>query len=191
MIDKKEALTKINSLIEKLLKEVNLGYKVDCFKSDINTMIKIMEVCDTFGLSRTLAENNPSWDNISISQERRVSLHGEKYRRTISWSDDGKQPDEGEWLYVITFSSGAYFLHEKYPTDLFNELWQDLKSYKPKYIDTVNHCLYYAPQEAKSVHEAYEGIIKKYRGMVKDHLEKKRIEELKAELEKLEHLTKG
>lgn len=186
MIDNKEALTKINSLITELSKEVKLGYKVDSFNSDIGTMIKIMDMCDEFGLPRTLAENNLSGDNISISYERRVSLHGERYGRTISWSDDGRQPNDCEWLYVITFSTGAYFLHEKYPEELFDKLWEELKSYNPKYTDTANHSLYYSPKEAKSVHKSFDDIIRKYRGMVKEHLEEKRIQELRDELEKLE-----
>jgi len=71
-----------------------------------------------------------------------VGWWGEKYGRHISWSDDGKQPED-ELLLVISFPTGAYIFGDDYPTEFFKEFFQELKTYNPKYTDTTNKTLYF------------------------------------------------
>lgn len=106
---------------------------------------------------------------------------------SISWSDDGVQPEEGETLYQLSFSTGAYIFGDHYPTSLFNEFFIELKSYKPKYSDTSNKCLYFDKHQAKFIHDAYPAILKRYREKVAQ--DKKCMELRKAE-ERVEELRK-
>lgn len=105
--------------------------------------------------------------------------------RRISWSDDGNQPDN-ELLLKIGFPTGAYIFGEDCLTEVFNKFFVELKSYSPKYSDTVNHCLYFTMDNAKFVYNAYKEIYNKYSEQAKYYREEKRIADLKKELEKLE-----
>jgi hypothetical protein len=122
---------------------------------------------------------------IPIDNERAIRKISEG---NISWSDDGSQPSsDGEWLYMIRFPTGAYFFHSDYPTDLFNEFFNDLKSYNPKYSDTHNHVLYFDKDSAKAVHHDYGSVLKDYREKVSPYIKKAKADKLRAELEKLEN----
>ena len=113
-----------------------------------------------------------------------ISKCGEKYRRTISWSDDGKQPED-EMLLSIGFSTGAYIFGEDYPTELFQEFFQELKSYNPKYTDTTNKNLYFSMDNAGKIFNEFQNILKKYYEKNKVDLKKRKRKKLEVELEKL------
>ena len=55
--------------------------------------------------------------------------------RGISWPDDGNQPDN-ETLLILKFSTGAYFLDDDYPVELFERFFLELKSFGPKFVDS-------------------------------------------------------
>ena len=110
-----------------------------------------------------------------------VGLYGEETSRTISWSDDGKQP-ENEWLYAVRFCTGAYIFGDSYPAETFNAFFAELKSFEPKYCDTVNNALYFADDVAKVVYDNFWPIFKKYKALVGEELKAKRKAELEKEL---------
>lgn len=106
--------------------------------------------------------------------------------RTISWSDDDRQPS-GEWLYCIGFSTGAYIFGDHYPTGLFKQFWDDLKSgVNYKYSDTANHRLYITPSGAYEAHLHLRSTLKKYQDMVADDKKRIEIEKLKRKLAEME-----
>lgn len=106
--------------------------------------------------------------------------------RDIGWLDNGRQPD-GEWLFKLSFPTGAYVFGDHYPRNLFNKFFNELKSeFKPKYSDTANHALYFSPDNAKKAFEGYKGIIEKYQSMIDEDKKLSRLEELKLEISKLE-----
>ena len=117
----------------------------------------------------------------------RVLYFSEDYNRSISWSDDGRQP-ENEWLYVISFGTGAYIFGQSYPEETFQSFFNELKGFEPKYCDTVNHSLYFAPDKAKAVYESFWEIYNRHKAMVDSELKKKRKAELLEELERLEDI---
>lgn len=102
-----------------------------------------------------------------------------------SWEDDGKVPKEDEWLYIVGYSTGAYFLHSAYPQRTFKKMFAELKTFGPKYCDSANKVLYFTKDSAKLLHKEYDTIVEKYRNMVKEELESKRIEQLEKELKEL------
>ena len=114
----------------------------------------------------------------------RVLYFSEDSGRSISWSDDDRQP-ENEWLYVISFPTGPYIFGEEYPEGTFLAFFEELKQFEPKYCDTANKSLYFTPDKAKAVHEDFWHIFNKYKDEVKKELKQKRREHLLKELEKL------
>jgi hypothetical protein len=105
----------------------------------------------------------------------------------ISWSDDGSQPED-EWLLVISFSTGAYIFGRDYDgqKQLFIDFFNELKSYKPKYSDTVNHSLYWSMDNAGKIYKDFAGILEKYRKRNGAELKEREVLRLKDELAKLE-----
>jgi len=104
---------------------------------------------------------------------------------TITWSDDGKQPKENEYLYMLSFPTGPYIFGNHYPQELFKEMFEELCGYNPKYKDTNNKNLYFSPENAKNIHADIDSILVEYRRKDKEYSKQRRKEELEAELEKL------
>ena len=113
-----------------------------------------------------------------------IGLFGEKYRRTISWSDDGKQPEDETMIY-LSFSTGAYIFGDDYPTELFQKFWKELKTYNPKYSDTTNKNLYFSLENGAKLFNEFKDILKKYYEINKTDAKERKIKKLQAELEKL------
>lgn len=122
-----------------------------------------------------------------------LGLWGEKYKRTISWSDDGKQPED-ELLLELSFSSGAYIFgncsDDDYPTEFFKEFFQELKAYNPKYTDTTNKNLYFSMENAGKMFNEFPAILKKYYELNKTDAKERKVKKLQAELAKLQTNTR-
>lgn len=105
--------------------------------------------------------------------------------RKISSSDDGRQPDK-ETLLCISYPTGAYIFGGDYPTEFFQKLFLELKTYNPKYTDTTNKSLYFSLDNASEIYNAYDSIIKRYYEENKEDLKQQKIKKMKKELAKLE-----
>lgn len=105
----------------------------------------------------------------------------------ISWSDDNKQPKD-EWLFEISFPTGAYIFGEDYKgqQELFQDFITELKSYKPNYSDTVNHHFYWKLENAKHIYDEFDKVLQKYRERNKSELDERKAERLRKELAELE-----
>ena len=109
-------------------------------------------------------------------------------RRSISWPDDGRQP-KNETLLYISYPTGAYIFGGDYPTEFFQKFFLELKTYKPKYIDSTNTSLFFSLDNAGKIYNAYDSIIKKYYEKNKEDLKQRKIKQMKDELSKLESLS--
>ena len=107
-------------------------------------------------------------------------------RRKISWEDKDKQP-KNETLLCINFPTGAYIFGEDYPTDIFNDFFNELKTYKPKYVDTRNHSLYFSLNNGGKVFNDYDSILEKYHNEYKTKAKEREIKKLKEQLAILEN----
>lgn len=126
---------------------------------------------------------------IGHNKEAHVGLYGREFNRTISWSDDKRQP-EGEWLCSIRFSTGGYMFNSCssssfYPKETFDAFFAELKAFGTAYCDTVNHELYFTKDVAYKVVEAFPEIYKKYKALVVEEQQRQRVKELELELSKL------
>lgn len=115
-----------------------------------------------------------------------IGMWGANHRRTIGCSDNNKQPDN-ELLLVIRFSTGAYIFGDDYPTELFNEFWQELKEYNPAYLDSTNNCIYFSIAHAKDIFNNFQQILKKYHDKNKKEFISRKIKKLETELRKLKN----
>jgi len=125
-----------------------------------------------------------STDWVNLRGPMSVGIWGEKYHRTISFSDDGRQPVD-ELLLQISFSTGAYIFGNDYPKELFQLFFDELVSYSPKYKDTANKSLYYSMDNASKIHNEYDSIIKKYHELNEEDFKQRKIKRMEAELEEL------
>ena len=96
-----------------------------------------------------------------------------------------KEAPKDEWLLHFWFSTGAYSLHEEYPTETFNRFIEELKLLEPKYLDSLNHHFYFDISKAKEVVETLPVLFNKYKVEVQKELDTKRIAKLELELGKL------
>jgi len=103
---------------------------------------------------------------------------------TISWSDNGEQPD-GDYLIKFSYSTGAYIFGSDYPTDFFQKFFLELKSYKPDYLDSANKSLYFKLTNAKEIFNNYDSIIKKYYELNKEDFKQREIIRMQQQLDKL------
>jgi hypothetical protein len=107
--------------------------------------------------------------------------------RSISWSDNGKQPKDG-WHLVLSFSTGAYIFGEDYKEQkqLFQDFFTELKRYNPDYSDTHNCNLYWKIENAKPIYDKFFTILDKYQKMNDAELKKREAKRLREELRKIE-----
>lgn len=149
-----------------------------------------LELNEVYGLNINPKEIN-SFDWIDCGEHLKIGWFGDKYNRTISWSDDDRQPND-ERLVLLKFPTGAYIfgdggLFDKdYPTKFFHKFWMELLTFKPDYTDSHNHCLYWKIENAKEIFNSFNDVLKKYYTLNSEDIKQRRIEKMKKELAKLE-----
>jgi len=133
------------------------------------------------------------YDYVSIDSHQGIHYfkdgyvcHKEGWGRSIGWSEGGKQPVD-EWLYSVSFSTGAYIFGEDYKgqQQLFQDFFEELRIYKPDYEDLNNHHLYWKIENAKEIMSQFKVILNKYQQRNREELKTRKIEKLKAELQDL------
>lgn len=149
----------------------------------LEDMIAVQKISEEFDIPIPSYYRNTDW--IDLGYHHHIGVYGRE--RKIYSSDNGVQPEEGERLYRLSFATGAYTLGAGYPTQTFNALFEDLKTYQPKYVDSTNHCLYFTADKAGAAYKAFPRLLGRYKEQVEAELkQKKKIEKLQAELAKLE-----
>jgi len=124
--------------------------------------------------------------NISYFRDAKCEKE-QGHGKFISWSDDGRQP-MNEWLYSIGFSTGAYIFGDDYQgqRQIFQDFFDELKSYNPDYADTANHHLYWKLENSKKIFKEFNGILKKYEKKCQNERKQMEANKLREELAKLE-----
>jgi hypothetical protein len=156
--------------------------------NQIESQVKLLTIQEEFNLP--LDDYGNDWFKVYTKVgDAAVGKYGEDYNRTITWSDDGKQPEE-EWLFYLGFPTGAYIFgnyptNSFYPKETFDQFFQELKDIGVKYCDTNNHKLYYTSENARKAYDALPKLYDKYKELVSVEMNKKRVQELEAELSKL------
>jgi hypothetical protein len=149
-----------------------------------------IELKETYGLDINPKEvHSLQW--LKFKEYLHIGWWGEKYNRTISWLDNGKQPED-ELLLEISFPTGPYIFafgsgfNKEYPQEFFQKFWDDLKTYNPDYIDSHNNSLYWRIVNAKNIFNSFDDIMAKYYELNKEDVKQRKIKAIKDELSKLE-----
>lgn len=118
--------------------------------------------------------------------EDAIKCHEQGRGRSIAWPDNDMQPDNG-WYLVLGYSTGAYIFGDDYKGQqmLFKDFWDELLNYRPDYIDSKNHYLYWKIENSTNIYNCYEGIFKKYCDRNKLEFNKRKIQKLEAEIAEL------
>ena len=129
------------------------------------------------------------YESVAYFKDGYVS-HKEGSGRSISWSEGGKQP-VNEWIYEVGFSTGAYIFGDDYggQQQLFQDFFEELRTYKPDYEDLHNHNLYWKIENAKEVMSQFKDILNKYRDRNREELKARKIKKMEDELAQLKTPT--
>src|SRR5690606_35899224 len=119
-----------NEILRMLNKHKDLClYDIDELERTAKKHLFGLELKEKYGFDLD-SKRITSLDWISFSDSKKIGLFGKKYNRKISWSVDGRQPDD-EYLFFLSYGTGAYIFGDDYPTDFFQTFWLELKSYGP------------------------------------------------------------
>lgn len=178
--DKRKAFEDILSKVKEILLEED-SYFLRELARELESMIFAYDLNEKYGL------------NISEKQiVSNKSIHLEKYRGDIYIRsrvhvlNSMVQPKEAEMLMEFSFPTGGYIFGGNYDMDLFNVFFEELKTYKYKYIDEINKSLYFDLKEGSDLYKDYEKIYDKYRKLYIKKDKERRKKELLEELERME-----
>jgi len=190
----KETTQVYNEIIALLEKHKEChNFDIDSLTNRANTHLLGLKFKEVYGLN--INPNhvyNLYWNE--FGEYANIAIYDKE--RTIAWSDNRQQPEEGEELLSISFSSGAYIFNNSstaddyYPVTLFNRLFDELRTYQPKYTDTHNHKLYFAMDNASAVFNNLDTILKKYYKLNKAHHAHYQIQRLEKELKEMKNENK-
>lgn len=108
--------------------------------------------------------------------------------------NSSKQPKEDEMLIQFAYPTGAYIFggggwfpdKDDYDEELFDDFFEELKTYNYKYIDELNSCLYFDMENGIKLLKKYNEICEKYQDKWNERAKERKIKALKEELEVLE-----
>lgn len=179
MQDKINAYKELQLVVDKYPEQFQDDWEV----KKINEILERLEISQRFGIPLEGVHGQYQVKGAYDNWTRVCYMDGET--RKISWSDDGRQP-KGEWLLCISFPTGMYifgdYFKDEKPKETFNAFFNELKGFHPKYVDTVNHGMYFTEENSKAVYEAFWDIFNKYKDMVKNEMRHQRKKELEEEL---------
>ena len=146
---------------------------------------------EKYGIS--LESNFAEYSYLNISNYENIyyfedgyTCHKEGRGRSISWPEGDKQP-VNEWLYVISFSTGAFIFGDDYDgqKQLFQDFFEELGRFRPDYEDLHNNNLYWKIENAKEIMLQFKTILNKYEDRNREELKARKVAKLEKELEHL------
>lgn len=162
---------------------------IEALEMTSNIHLFALELKDVYGLNIDLKQVTSLGYN-SFGEWKKIGLFGEKHRRLISCSVDGRHPED-EILFTFSFPTGPYifgdggFFGKDYPVLFFQKFWLELKTYNPDYTDDANHSLYWKLENAKEMFNEFDSILKKYLDLNREDVKQRRIEKMEKDLELL------
>lgn len=179
-----------NEIFDVLNKHKNICvFNIDELKRESEVHLFGIELKEEYGLNIDPTMIRSLYWN-KVGNYITIGKWGKQYNRVISWSIDGRQPDN-EILLQISFPIGPYTFgnstdNEDYPKEFFSKFFPELKSYNPDYIDDANSALYWKINNAKDIFNSFDIIFQKYQDLNKKDIKRREIERMKARIAKLE-----
>lgn len=111
----------------------------------------------------------------------------------ISYIPNSEEQPNNELLMSFKHHTGSYMFggggfgeDTYYDPDLFNMYFEELMKYNYKYIDPVNHALYFDLDEGSKLYKDYKKICDKYQKLFDERRKKAKAEKLREQLKELE-----
>jgi hypothetical protein len=199
-IKNKEVKNAYQDILKTCEKYAQLKDKYGCDFDDIGDMatsarnhLTLVEWLEKYGLELSHEYKPHSCNHFVINEHMFFSYYRDAKKENeagngkyISWSDSGKQPFN-EWLCCTSFSTGAYIFGDDYDSQkkLFQDFFNELKSYNPDFSDSHNSNLYWRLENAKGIFNDFNDIIKKYRDRNGKELKQREITKLEMKLKTL------
>lgn len=185
----REMVEKALNVCEKnaqLFKDIGVVEFNKVYKATNNVLyaIKLQEDYGIKNINVDMVKNAEPDVYVMIGEYAYIASMGKKYSRTVSWSADGRQPED-EIMFVLQFPTGAYIFGDSYPKELFKDMWDEIKTYDFKYVDDVNSNIYFSLENAAPIANEFQNILQKYYKRFRDEANIRRAAELRRELEKL------
>lgn len=185
-----EAKRMYDDIFSTIRKYGDCVFDYDDLKRKADVHVFYLTLKEKYGL-RVANHQIHSTDYNKIGDYKVIGWFGESYKRTISWSVDGRQP-ENELLFKVGFPTGAFifgynkpYRNDDYPKEFFNKFFEELKSFNPDYVDDANHCLYWKIENAKEAFNSFNDVLTKYHELNKEDVKQRKIKEMEDELERL------
>lgn len=118
-----------------------------------------------------------------IGTDMYIAKYGKNYNRNIL--NISTQP-ENEQLFSIEFPTGPYIFGEAYDFELFNRFFEELKTYQPKYVDEINHSLYFDLKTGAKAYKNYNKILEKYNKEYDKKAKQRKIDKLQEQIKYLQ-----
>lgn len=183
----KDILNDIKRLLEQL-NELEDDYEVRSFEDKIEKKLEVIKYKETYDIDLKERDFN-SLDNVFIDRFKGDIRIG--YVKRIFNSD--KQPKEQEKLFSFSYPTGPYIFgggsfssFDNYDIETFNEFFEELMKYGYKYIDGLNHKLYFEIEDGVRLFKDYPEICKKYQEIWDKRAIEKKKELLKKQLEEFD-----
>ena len=156
--------------------------------------LMIIDWEEKYGIKLSHEYNPSNALHLNINSHSSISYYEDAVKekeggsgRYISWSDDDKQP-MNEWIFSLSFPTGAYIFGEDYDgqQNLFQEFFNELKTYNPDFTDIHNRSLFWKLENAKNIFDNFNIILHKYQELNDQQLKQRNIDKLKSQLKSLE-----
>jgi hypothetical protein len=190
IVSVKAAYNEILDIVEKH-KDICV-FDIDKMRIDAKNHLFGTELKFVYGLNLNPKEvRSLQW--LNFGEYRHIGWWGQKYNRTISWLNEGKQPED-ELLLEISFPTGPYIFafgsgfNSEYPSEFFQRFWNELKFHSPDYVDDHNHCLYWKIENAKGIFNDFDDILQRYYKLNEEDGRQRKIKAMKDALSELENI---
>lgn len=163
---------------------------LDKIKDEVNKFKIKYDFLDKYGVD-IKKDNIFNEENIKIDERyARISICKIRGDETSRILNSDKQPNN-ELLMVYSHSMGSYMFggswgsDKYYDSELFDMYFEELKKYKYKYIDNLNHYIYFDLEEGFRLYKDYKNICDKYQKQFDERRNNAKIEKLQEELKRL------
>ena len=171
------------------------GSEFKSFTEDKNLdkILNKLSICEKINEKYGIDLTSRKFSNFNVTNENKFNASvsmcgGDGYIGLFSEIfNSKKQPEVAEMLLKISHSTGAYIFGDYYPYEFFDEFFEEVRNKtKPKYVDPLNHSLYYTLENVMNTLDIYQKIYSIYSEMNKENYKKEMIKLKKAEIEALE-----
>lgn len=163
---------------------------LDKIKDEVNKFKIKYDFLDKYGVD-IKKDNIFNEENIKIDERyARISICKIRGDETSRILNSYKQPNN-ELLMVYSHSTGSYMFgggwgsDNYYDPELFDMYFEELKKYKYKYIDGLNHNIYFDLEEGFKLYKDYKNICDKYQKLFDERRNNAKVEKLQEELKRL------